>query len=130
MANAKQVGAELSAFVDQVLRTTGLDVQAQMKKMTPVGNPDLWKSMGKSGGNPHASKVKGAPSQANGYTGGTLRASVTLLIQGDEALVSSNLPYAQRVYLEGHSKQLPAGEFQAFVASIPQRMEGIARELM
>ena len=98
MANANRVGGELSDFVDKVLRASALDVQGQMKKMTPVDT-------------------------------GKLRANVEATIESDYALVSNKLPYAKRVYLEGHSQQLPAGEFQAFVASIPQRMEGIARGL-
>lgn len=58
---------------------------------------------------------------------GTLRAAVQVEINGDTARIFNNLPYAQRIYLEGHSKQLPVGEFQAMVASIPQRMEAIAK---
>lgn len=101
MANANQIGTELSAFTDKVLRATALDVQGQMKKMTPVDE-------------------------------GTLRSAVTMSdaqsLSGEKEInVSNHLPYAKRVYLEGHSKQLPAGEFQAFVASIPTRMEAIAR---
>lgn len=61
---------------------------------------------------------------------GALRSAVELEVEQDSATISNRLPYAQRVYLEGHSKQLPVGEFQAMVAAIPQRMEAIARGLM
>ena len=92
------VGAELRAFTNKVLRAAALDTQARMKRMTPVDE-------------------------------GTLRANVLLEIDGDTARISNQMPYAQRIYLEGHSKQLPVGEFQAMVASIPQRMEAIATGL-
>ena len=61
---------------------------------------------------------------------GTLRANVLMEIDGDKATISNRLPYAQRIYLEGHSQQLKVGEFQAFVASIPQRMEAIAKGIV
>ena len=99
---ANNVGKELRAFTKKVLRATALDTQARMKRMTPVDT-------------------------------GALRANVLLEFDSDSdpkvARISNRLPYAQRIYLEGHSKQLPVGEFQAMVASIPQRMDAIARGL-
>ena len=97
--NNKDIGADFKSKIDKILRTTALDTQGRMKKLTPVDT-------------------------------GQLRASVQMEVEGDEARVFNNLPYAQRVYLEGHSKQLPQGEFQAFVAGIPQRMDEIARGVM
>lgn len=100
MANAKGVASELKAFSEKVLRVTALEVQGQMKKMTPVDT-------------------------------GQLRSAVQVDMSNlpESVTVFNNLRYAQRVYLEGHSKQLPQGEFQAYVASIPSRMEAIARGL-
>ena len=60
---------------------------------------------------------------------GALRTNVQMTVDDKVARVFNNLPYAERVYLEGHSNQLPKGEFQAFVASIPQRADAIARGL-
>lgn len=130
MADAKGVANELRAFNEKLLRVAVLEVQAEMKRMTPVGNTDNWGG-GRSSGNKYASQVKGAPSQANGYVGGTLRAAVQVDFDDlpHSATVFNNLPYAQRVYLEGHSRQLPQGEFQAFVSRIPSRMEQIGRAL-
>lgn len=130
MANAKGVANELKAFNEKVLRVTALEVQAEMKRMTPVGNPDNW-SGGRSSGNKYASQVEGAPSQAGGYVGGTLRAAVQVDLDDlpRSVTVFNNLPYAKRVYLEEHSRQLPQGEFQAFISRIPSRAEKIARAL-
>lgn len=100
MADAKQVADQLRDFNSKLLRVAALEVQAEMKRMTPVDT-------------------------------GQLRAAVQVDLDDvpNSATVFNNLPYAQRVYLEGHSRQLPQGEFQAFVAKIPARMEQIGRAL-
>lgn len=100
MANAKGVANELKAFNEKVLRFTALEVQAEMARMTPKDT-------------------------------GRLQSNVQVDFDDlpNSATVFNNLPYAQRVYLEGHSRQLPQGEFQAFVSRIPSRMEQIARAL-
>ncbi len=96
--HSKKVGESFTRRLDRIARVAALEFSGTMARMTPVDT-------------------------------GALRAAVQWgrLSTGDGYFISNRLPYAQRIYLEGHSKQLPVGDFQAAVARLPNRIEIIAR---
>lgn len=61
-------------------------------KRTPIGNPRIW--------NP--------PVWPKGYQPGSLKTAWQIEINGDEVVISNELPYAERVE-NGWSTQAPAG---------------------
>ena len=91
MAQAENIGDAFLRATETAAALTGLDFQNRMKTLTPVDE-------------------------------GTLRAGVQYQENSNKTVfrVFNQLDYAQRIYLEGHSKQLPVGVFQAEVAKIPQ----------
>lgn len=85
---------------EQVVAKIAADLYRELIKVTPVGDPSLWK-------NPNS-----APA---GYVGGNLRSSWTLEKQGDTWVINNPTEYAE-IRLSPYanngqigSKQMPAG---------------------
>lgn len=87
------------------------ELYSRIVERTPVGNPALW--------NP--------PVWPRDYTPGALKANWTIEQEGDDYVISNDLPYAQRVET-GYSTQAPAGmmrisikEFGAILNEVAKR---------
>lgn len=131
---------ELKGDMRVLMRAVAFDVFRNLNEATPVGNPDLWKSLKIGYQSPsmkYPRKTKGkAP---KGYVGGTARASwfisplrpeatpvikntpskfgvsegliAITALNGNEIWIANNLPYIERIMEDGWSTQAPPGTF-------------------
>lgn len=97
MADKETIKKQLLVLIDQVARAGAIEFTGEAQGMTPVRTGAL---------------------RANWYW--------DVAPSGKGYIVYNRLDYAQKIMLEGKSRQLPAGEFQAAVARIPQLLETIS----
>jgi len=79
-------------------------------KRTPIGNPALWKW----------------PAHPD-YVPGSLKAAWKIEINGDEVVISNDLPYADRIE-HGWSTQVPAGMMKISLLEWNQLLEKATRQ--
>lgn len=109
--------------IETVVRKTSIQILARLVNMSPVGNPDIWKSKysppGYTGGRFRGNWQVSFDAPAEGETGridksGSMtKALGNVVIEqfkvGMNAIYfTNNVPYAYRLEM-GHSKQAPSG---------------------
>ena len=102
--NSAEVLAGLERAKARALETIGLKAEGYAKKLCPVGTVE---STGKKG-----------------YRGGTLRNSITHVVNGDELSVGSNIPYAAFVELGTGPHFEPPPDWETFTS---KRGSGVGR---
>ena len=102
--NSADVLAELERAKARTLETIGLKAEGYAKKLCPVGTVE---STGKKG-----------------YRGGTLRNSITHVVDGDVLSVGSNIPYAAFVELGTGPHFEPPPDWETFTS---KRGRGVGR---
>jgi hypothetical protein len=127
--NLGQLGAELKKVLaaeqefikangEKAVRIAAIKTFSKIIKMTPVGNPDLWKTENKPEG------YVGGRARSNWFIGESVSSRVTdstkskgagyvvsalpKTLLGDKTYLYNNLPYIQALEF-GHSTQAPAG---------------------
>ena len=102
--NSAEVLSELSRAKPRVLETIGLKAEGYAKRLCPVGTVE-------------STGIKG-------YRGGTLRNSITHVVNGDELSVGSNIPYAAFVELGTGPHFEPPPDWETFTT---KRGSGVGR---
>ena len=102
--NSAEVLSELSRAKARTLEMIGLKAEGYAKRLCPVGTVE---STGKKG-----------------YRGGTLRNSITHVVNGDELSVGSNIPYAAFVELGTGPHFEPPPDWETFSS---KRGSGVGR---
>ena len=102
--NSAEVLAGLDRAKARALETIGLKAEGYAKKLCPVGTVE---STGKKG-----------------YRGGTLRNSITHVVDGDVLSVGSNIPYAAYVELGTGPHFEPPPDWETFTS---KRGSGVGR---
>lgn len=102
--NSAKALAELSRAKARALEIIGLKAEGYAKRLCPVGTVE---STGKKG-----------------YRGGTLRNSITHVVNGDELSVGSNIPYAAFVELGTGPHFEPPPDWETFSS---ERGSGVGR---
>ena len=102
--NSAKALAELSRAKARALEIIGLKAEGYAKRLCPVGTVE---STGKKG-----------------YRGGTLRNSITHVVNGDELSVGSNIPYAAFVELGTGPHFEPPPDWETFTS---KRGSGVGR---
>ena len=81
--NSDEVRKSLEDQIAKALETVGLIVESRAKQDCPVGSPES----------------TGIP----GYIGGTLRNSITHVVEKDAVIIGSNVEYAQHVEFDDYA---------------------------
>ena len=102
--NSAEVLSELSRAKARALETIGLKAEGYAKRLCPVGTVE-------------STGIKG-------YRGGTLRNSITHVVNGDELSVGSNIPYAAFVELGTGPHFEPPPDWETFSS---KRGSGVGR---
>lgn len=102
--NSAEALSELSRAKERALETIGLKAEGYAKRLCPVGTVE---STGKKG-----------------YRGGTLRNSITHVVDGDVLSVGSNIPYAAFVELGTGPHFEPPPDWETFTS---KRGSGVGR---
>ena len=102
--NSAEVLAELSRAKARALETIGLKAEGYAKRLCPVGTVE-------------STGIKG-------YRGGTLRNSITHVVDGDVVSVGSNIPYAAYVELGTGPHFEPPPDWETFSS---KRGSGVGR---
>lgn len=102
--NSADVLAGLDRAKARALETIGLKAEGYAKKLCPVGTVE-------------STGIKG-------YRGGTLRNSITHVVNGDELSVGSNIPYAAFVELGTGPHFDPPPDWETFTS---KRGSGVGR---
>lgn len=128
-AQSDKVAANLSAQVGKALKSLILEIDANLRKATPVDTGHARASWVPSIGSPSSAEPSGKSSSEHD----TGVASVLRYKLGDGDLyVSNNAPYINQLNL-GHSKQAPVGFVEAAIdqaqATIQQRYSGLAIDI-
>lgn len=128
--------------VEKAVRYAGLLAAQGVVMMSPVGNPDLWKSKpppGYVGGRFRANWTFGEgqadlstseqidPSGAQ--TLSRLQGEIAAAQVGTVWYLANSLPYAYRLEFEGWSSQAPAGFVRVTAADLARRVEAYAAKL-
>ena len=103
--NSEKILGMFAQARSDALELIGLKIEGYAKKLCPVGNVDSvggWAKKNKSG--------KAV------YRGGTLRQSITHIVDGDELLIGSNVEYAPYVELGTGPHFKPPPEWEQFDA--------------
>lgn len=102
--NSAEALAKLSRAKARALETIGLKAEGYAKRLCPVGTVE-------------STGIKG-------YRGGTLRNSITHVVNGDELSVGSNIPYAAFVELGTGPHFEPPPDWETFTS---KRGSGVGR---
>lgn len=94
--NSKEVLEALEKAKDRALTMIGIKAEKYAKALCPVGTPE---STGKKG-----------------YRGGTLRNSITFVVEDDDLSVGSNVEYAPYVELGTGPNFVPPPEWEQFTS--------------
>ncbi len=116
-----------------------LIAEAELTRMTPVGNPDLWKGSAPPGYTGGTAKSNwwtelGSPSTPdlendNASAADAQAAAVAARYKVDQtAFISNNLPYIRRLD-EGHSTQAPEGIIDAALLVTKIKVEEFIKSL-
>lgn len=131
--NANQIAIRARERINERVRAATIGTFASVIRMTPVGNPDIWKNpesapAGYVGGRARANWQCTIGSPASGSTMSTDYGNKELEIAqsvptqaGSVVYLTNNVPYIQKLEYDAHSQQAPNGMVRISVA----RFEGL-----
>lgn len=102
--NVQEVLETLKDATEKALTEIGIKAEKYAKALCPVGTPESTGWTDKNGVR-HPNK---------GYRGGTLRNSITFVVEGDELTIGSNVEYAPYVELGTGPNFTPPPEWEHF----------------
>lgn len=117
MATAAQIGDNLRAAVAQAVRMLALEIDAELRRATPVDTGHARRNWVPSVGQPNTQEAKDDTARAQGI------ADVMAYELANGALwVANVVPYI-RALNYGHSKQQPAGFVERAIATALQKVQ-------
>ena len=120
MANASQVSASLRKSVNNAVRMLALEIDAELRRSTPVDTGHARRNWVPSVGTPHSGVSNDDSAHAHG-----IQAVLAYEIANGALWVANAVPYIQRLNY-GHSAQAPAGFVEA---SIDRAMSKVRAKL-
>ena len=141
LANVTAFAQRAPKQAEKLIRANVIDLWSRVIRMTPVGNPDLWKKQsappgyvgGRLRGNWFAtigrpsSETTSSTNRKGAAAGEAARVVSSSFLKDATYYLTNNLPYAERVE-NGWSTQAPSGMVKANVAGFNARLEAAARK--
>tara|TARA_R110002167_G_scaffold75830_2_gene211566 strand:+ start:352 stop:807 length:456 start_codon:yes stop_codon:yes gene_type:complete len=140
-SDIKKFAIGAGVHTDEAVRAFNTEITRQVIQLTPVGNPDLWKSAppaGYAGGQAKANwfATIGQPSTVIADDARARNATKPMrwaeaAIQkspGEVYYLANNLPYIRRLEYEGWSTQAPAGMVRITMAKANRLLKAQARK--
>ena len=137
----KKFALGAGAHTDEAVRAFNTEITRQVIQLTPVGNPDLWKSAppaGYTGGQAKANwfATIGQPSTSIAEDARARNASKPMRLAEDAIsksagqvyYLANNLPYIRRLEYEGWSSQAPSGMVRITMAKANRLLKAQARK--
>ncbi len=137
----KKFALGAGAHTDEAVRAFNTEITRQVIQLTPVGNPDLWKSappVGYTGGQAKANwfATIGQPSTSIAADARARNTSKPMRLAEDAIsksagqvyYLANNLPYIRRLEYEGWSSQAPSGMVRITMAKANRLLKAQARK--
>jgi hypothetical protein len=116
-SQAQRIGAELRQAVSSVIRMLALEIDAELRKATPVDTGHARRNWIASVGQPNTQEAKDDAARAEG-----IQAVLSYDLASGALWVSNVVPYIRSLNY-GHSKQAPAGFVERAVDIAMQRVQ-------
>lgn len=116
-AQSARIGAELRTAVTQVVRMLALEIDAELRKATPIDTGHARRNWIASVGSPNTQEAKDDSARAQG-----IQAILSYELASGSLWVSNSVRYI-RALNYGHSQQAPAGFVERAVDLAMQRVQ-------